>query len=116
MTDTTKRLDPFAAVDDDLTEAIAEFKPKPPKPAGEGRAVLEETEKLAEASGFDRRPVKKPVPRPKLKPVMKPIQFKISEADFAAFSEMAGKEFGFNKGSKSALFLKMFNAYRGKSA
>lgn len=43
---------------------------------------------------------------------MKPLQVRVPESVFEAFSERAGKEFGYSKGGKSALFLKMWEAYR----
>eukprot|EP01037_Dinobryon_pediforme_P018648 gene18648-18944_t len=46
---------------------------------------------------------------------MKPIQFRVPEAVFAQFSEQAGREFGFSKGSKSQLFLKMWQVYQGNT-
>ena len=45
---------------------------------------------------------------------MKPIQFRVPESVFVEFSEQAGREFGFNKGSKSNLFLKMWKAYKAE--
>ena len=45
---------------------------------------------------------------------MKPIQFRVPESVFMEFSEQAGREFGFNKGSKSNLFLKMWKAYKAE--
>lgn len=46
---------------------------------------------------------------------MKPIQFRVPESVFAEFSERAGREFGFNKGSKSQLFLKLWADYQKKA-
>ncbi|WP_157505407.1 hypothetical protein [Geminicoccus roseus] len=43
---------------------------------------------------------------------MRPIQFRVSESVFQEFSEQAGREFGFNKGAKSQLFLKLWTAYK----
>lgn len=43
---------------------------------------------------------------------MRPIQFRVPESVFAEFSERAGREFGFNKGSKSQLFLKLWSDYQ----
>ena len=42
---------------------------------------------------------------------MRPIQFRVPESVFKQFSERAGREFGFNKGSKSQLFLKLWADY-----
>jgi len=47
---------------------------------------------------------------------MKPIQFRVPESVFEDFSEQAGKEFGFSKGAKSQLFLRMWDAYRRQTA
>ena len=43
---------------------------------------------------------------------MRPIQFRVPESVFAEFSERAGREFGFNKGSKSQFFLKLWADYQ----
>lgn len=43
---------------------------------------------------------------------MKPIQFRVPQSVFEEFSERAGREFGFNKGAKSNLFLKLWNDYK----
>lgn len=40
------------------------------------------------------------------------IQFRVPPSVFAEFSETAGKEFGFTKGAKSNLFLKMWAEYK----
>jgi ABC-type microcin C transport system permease subunit YejB len=45
---------------------------------------------------------------------MMSIQFRVPKSVFAEFSEQAGREFGFNKGSKSQLFLKMWADYMAK--
>jgi hypothetical protein len=47
---------------------------------------------------------------------MRPIQFRVPESVFAQFSERAGREFGFNKGSKSQLFLKLWTEYQNKQS
>lgn len=44
----------------------------------------------------------------------RPLQFRVSESVFAEFSEQAGREFAFTKGSKSQLFLKIWAEYRAK--
>ena len=41
----------------------------------------------------------------------KPLQLMVPPEVFLAFSARAGAEFGFIKGSKSRLFLAMWNAY-----
>lgn len=40
-----------------------------------------------------------------------PLQLKIPPSVFERFAELAGKEFGFKKGAKAALFLKIFEEY-----
>ena len=40
------------------------------------------------------------------------IQFRVPPSVFAEFSEAAGREFGFTKGAKSNLFLKMWAEYK----
>lgn len=56
-------------------------------------------------------------PRPsegKAKPAEKnkPLQLMVPPEVFEAFSARAGGEFGFSKGSKSQLFLAMWDAYQ----
>ena len=43
-----------------------------------------------------------------------PLQVKIPQEVHQAFSARAGKEFGFTSGSKTKLFLAMWEAYRSK--
>ncbi len=50
-------------------------------------------------------------PRPAEKTV--PIQIWVSPSVAEAFSERAGVDFGFKKGSKSKLFLAMWHRYHG---
>lgn len=47
---------------------------------------------------------------------MKPIQFRVPSSIFEAFSEQAGREFGFSKGSKSQLFLKLWEDYQARQS
>ena len=49
-------------------------------------------------------------PRP-LEGKNKPLQLMVPPDVFLAFSARAGKEFGFTKGSKSRLFLAMWDTY-----
>ena len=49
-------------------------------------------------------------PRP-LEEKNKPLQLMVPPEVFLAFSARAGDEFGFTKGSKSRLFLAMWEAY-----
>lgn len=47
---------------------------------------------------------------------MKPLQFRVPPSVFEEFSEFAGRQFGFNKGAKSNLFLKMWAEYKIKTS
>jgi hypothetical protein len=47
---------------------------------------------------------------------MRPIQFRVPESVFNQFSERAGREFGFSKGSKSQFFLKLWTDYQNKQS
>lgn len=42
----------------------------------------------------------------------RPLQLKIEDAIFSEFSQLAGQEFGFEKGAKSRFFLRMFEYYK----
>jgi hypothetical protein len=42
----------------------------------------------------------------------KPLQFRVPASVFEAFSRAAGETFGFKKGAKTDLFLKMWEAYQ----
>ena len=101
-----ERYDPFG--DEDLQEEIAAFKPKQ---AGQEkpRPHEGEVEKIAQARGFDNRaPVlQKPVKEP-----LKPLQFRLPESEVEAFHRQAYEEFGPKHGAKTALFLKLWKAYR----
>lgn len=44
----------------------------------------------------------------------RPLQVRIPADVFEAFSEQAGREFGFTHGAKKQLFLRMWAAYKGK--
>ena len=44
----------------------------------------------------------------------RPLQLMVPPEVFLAFSARAGEEFGFMKGSKSRLFLAMWNAYSSR--
>ena len=44
----------------------------------------------------------------------KPLQVMVPPEVFEAFSQRAGEDFGFTKGSKSQLFLAMWEAYQSK--
>jgi hypothetical protein len=44
----------------------------------------------------------------------KPLQVMVPPEVFEAFSQRAGEDFGFAKGSKSQLFLAMWEAYKSK--
>ena len=44
----------------------------------------------------------------------KPLQFRVPASVFEAFSREAGETFGFKKGAKTDLFLKMWKAYQAQ--
>ena len=46
---------------------------------------------------------------------LKPLQVRIPVNVFEDFSERAGREFGFSRGSKKKLFLKIWEAYKAQS-
>lgn len=52
--------------------------------------------------------------RPEAQP-LRPLQVRIPADVFEAFSETAGREFGFSHGAKKRLFLKMWEAYKAQS-
>ena len=54
-------------------------------------------------------------PREKTEPT-RPLQFKVPESEFDSFSAQAGKEFGWSKGAKSKLFLKLWDQYKHEIA
>ena len=43
---------------------------------------------------------------------LRPLQVRVPVDVFEAFSEQAGREFGFSHGAKKKLFLKMWDEYR----
>ena len=101
-----ERHDPFG--DERLIDDLAEFRPR-----GEGkprpRPDIDELEALAAASGFsDRRPGR---PRTVKEPT-KTLQFRLPESLVDAFHEAAYAEFGPKHGAKTALFLKLWDAYQ----
>ena len=49
--------------------------------------------------------------QPRGREVTVALQLKIPPSVFERFAEQAGKEFGFKKGAKAALFLKIFEEY-----
>jgi hypothetical protein len=75
-----------------MTTNLAKLKGKPPSAAA-SLDIIAENARPGDAS-------------------IKPIQFRVPESVFVEFSEQAGREFGYNKGSKSNLFLKMWKAYQ----
>lgn len=46
----------------------------------------------------------------------KPLQVMVSPEVFEAFGAKAGEEFGFSKGAKSKLFMKMWQAYQSMNS
>jgi hypothetical protein len=77
-----------------MTTNLAKLKGKPPSAAATPDIIAENV-RSSDAS-------------------IKPIQLRVPESVFVEFSEQAGREFGFNKGSKSNLFLKMWKAYKAE--
>jgi len=49
--------------------------------------------------------------QPRVREATVALQLKIPPSVFERFAEQAGKEFGFKKGAKAALFLKIFEEY-----
>jgi hypothetical protein len=45
-----------------------------------------------------------------------PLQFRVPESTFEAFSREAGEMFGFKKGAKSELFMRMWEIYQRNKA
>lgn len=44
----------------------------------------------------------------------RPLQLRVPASVFEAFSREAGETFGFKKGAKSELFMRMWEAYRAR--
>lgn len=46
---------------------------------------------------------------------LRPLQVRIPKEVFEAFSEQAGREFGFTHGAKKQMFLKIWRAYKAQN-
>lgn len=46
---------------------------------------------------------------------LRPLQVRIPASVFEEFGEQAGREFGFSRGAKKQLFLKMWETYKAQS-
>lgn len=46
---------------------------------------------------------------------MRPLQVRIPRDVFEAFSEQAGREFGFTHGAKKRMFMKIWDAYKARN-
>jgi hypothetical protein len=103
------RHDPFG--EDDFLGEVAAFTPKK---SGRDTARPHEDamEKIAQARGFENRTA---VPKPMKEP-LKPLQFRLPASEVQAFHRQAYEEFGLKHGAKTALFLKIWQAYRDSIA
>lgn len=78
---------------------------------------------MADVNALKKRQVENPEPpvpgsssgnleqQPRSREATVSLQLKIPPSVFERFAERAGKEFGFKKGAKAALFLKIFEEY-----
>lgn len=110
--DTNERFDSFGDVV--LDSEVRSFTPKTTSKVS--KLDKKKTEEAALLHGYERRIAgnKQEAPEPPPAESTKPIQFRVTEAEFLAFSEQAGKEFGFSKGAKSQLFTKIWREYEAK--
>jgi len=105
-----ERHDPFE--DESLLSDLGQFRPR-----GEGEARarpdIDAVEALAAASGFgDRGPGR----GQRVKEPTKTLQFRLPESLVDAFHEAAYGEFGPKHGAKTALFLKLWEAYQASKS
>ena len=100
-----QRYDPFR--DEDLKEELTAFQPKNPSRLSP-RPELHELRKIAAARGFEERPL---VRAPDAKEPLKALQFRLPQSRVERFHQLAFEAFGLTHGSKTALFLKMWEAY-----
>jgi len=101
-----ERHDPFGG--ENLMDDLAAFHPRG---VGEARARpdIDALRALAAASGFDDRG---PGRGQRVKEPTKTLQFRLPESLVEAFHEAAYGEFGPKHGAKTALFLKLWEAYQ----
>ena len=106
MTEADKeRYDPFRS--DGLAEELAGFQPKSaaeltPRPEG---AVMR---RVAAARGFEERSL---VEAPAAREPLKALQFRLPQSQVEQFHQLAFQAFGLAHGAKTALFLRMWEAY-----
>ena len=100
-----ERHDPFR--NDELAEELAGFQPKSaaelsPRP----EAAL--MRRIAAARGFEERPL---VEAPASREPLKALQFRLPQSQVEQFHQLAFQAFGLAHGAKTALFLRMWEAY-----
>ena len=100
-----ERHDPFSS--EALTQDPADFQPKAPYQVGQ-RPDLNALRAIAAPSGFDEPSLA--VPR-HVKEPSKALQFRLPQSQVEWFHQLAYEAFGPTHGAKTALFLKMWEAY-----
>lgn len=100
-----KRHNPFGS--EGLIQDLAEFQPKAPHQVGH-RPDLNALKAIATASGFDERSMAAPQ---HIKEPLKALQFRLPQSQVEWFHQLAYEAFGPTHGAKTALFLKMWEAY-----
>lgn len=107
-----ERADPFATLEDEegsKGEAqkpeldVSGFAPKTKRSEVDEKAI----EARAAKVGYERRATEPAPKEPK-----RLLQFQVEQSLFDKFTELAVAEFGYEKGMKTGLFLKMFEEYR----
>ena len=110
------RADPFATLENEESE-VAQPDPQQPELDVSGfapktkRAEVDEKaiEARAAKAGYERRATEPTPKEPK-----RLLQFQVERSLFDKFTELAVAEFGYEKGMKTGLFLKMFEEYRAR--
>ena len=100
-----ERHEPFSS--EALTQDPADFQPKAPHQVGQ-RPDLDALRAIAAASGFEERSLAAPR---HLKEPLKALQFRLPQSQVEWFRQLAYEAFGPTHGAKTALFLKMWEAY-----
>ena len=100
-----QRYDPFR--NEDLREELAVFQPKNPR-GHNPRPHLDELRQIAAARGFGERSL---VDMPVAREPLKALQFRLPQSQVEQFHQLAFRAFGLAHGAKTALFLKMWEAY-----
>ena len=110
-----ERADPFASLDDDAPADdkpeqaeldVSGFAPKTKRAEVDEKAI----EARAAKAGYERRATEPAPKEPK-----RLLQFQVERSLFDKFTELAVAEFGYEKGMKTGLFLKMFEEYRERA-